>query len=176
MESRESAYSKQKHEHNILVKVAIICFELRSERCGSRSIHIGPVEIIRTKEPRSFRSLRSKFYELLRQIAFRAPIGWILLDDIDPEDEAKLDFIIQELELVKKIVGIKSRKKVDFPRAVYKVKAFLPAYLIHEWLEANIENIRRKIKELKSRRRIKRWTDMLKRLEQYKRKLLGHVA
>ena len=165
-------------ERDVMVEVTIICSELRSEKCGSKSIHItDDVELVKKNAVRLFLSLRSRFYELLRQMAFRTPLGWILLEGIiNPEDEAKLSIVIQKLESVKKAISPKSRKKVDFPRAVYRVEALLPACLVYEWLEANIENARRKIKELKSRHRIRRWSDILRRLEQYKSRLLRHIS
>ena len=154
-------------EGDRLVEVVLICFRLPSEQIGGRSVYIRPdVEVSRKHPyPKLFRSLRARFYEILRQIAFCTPAGWMILGSIEPEVEAELDTLFHHFEEVKRCAKRKAYRSVEFPRVIYKVRAYFPVSLIYEWLEANIKHAREKLRKLKSRRRIKAWKARLKMLE-----------
>ena len=160
---------------DVLIEVTIICFELPSEHRGMKSLYIWPHVSVTVENPDTgtFRSLRLRFYDLLHQITFRTPVGWITLDSISPEVKAELDTISQLFDYLKQNMKSKKRKTVDFPKAVYKIKAYLPVQIVCEWLDANIKHIREKLKALKRRDKIRLWSAVLEMLEKQRQALLN---
>jgi len=166
------------------VRRNLIVFDLPSEYRKSRVVYRREGKAIieerhLSTDPRQYRSLRKKFYNILHKIAYRTPAGWIMVDNPDKK----------HLEELNKIIG-EFNKLAGTSRTVWIYETYLPRDTVVEWLrkniaeqKANIEKIKKKLQseELKRRDMIRLMKmqsealEELNRLEDELKKLLQEL-
>jgi len=85
-----------------LTKIRLVTFDLPTEYKGAETRYskegerVAEVKVFK-KDPRVFRILRVRFYEVLRRVAYPTTMGWVIYRDDDPELLKELDDIVDEL-------------------------------------------------------------------------------
>lgn len=101
------------------VRVLLLSFSLPSEYKGSFSKYEVDGELVRevrrfTRDPSKYRSLRSEFYSILGEIAYKCEIGWALMHnrDVRPLAEVieKLNALGGDREVVEVIEALLPRQ------------------------------------------------------------------
>ena len=137
------------------IKKYLICFNLPTEyrNCITKFTKENG-KIIETREltvdPKTYRTLRKRFYNLLHDIAFKSLPGWILREG---EDITVLNDVIAKLN---KLAGTQ--------RAVYIVESYFPRETLVEWLSQYIAERKMSIKEVQ-----KKINEVQKESKEYKR-------
>jgi len=123
----------------------IITFTNPSEYLGSsrkRKGHVEEISFSTNIDPERIRRLRARFYEILRRVAFRTDMGWILFRKVERENLKRVSDLVGELNNL-------MRTK----RTVYILDVFIPKNYIKEKIEENIYRKRARIEELEQKLR-----------------------
>ncbi len=139
------------------VRRTLVVFDLPSEYRGARvkirKVGDGFEEVrVLSQDFVKFRTLRSKFYTLLRRVAWRSRMGWVLFKASEP-DLREMNKVVEELNKLARLSGVDERVvefiDVYMPRD-YLVRE-LGRYIVEK--RASFEVFKRKAIEAKERRR-----------------------
>ncbi len=162
------------------VRRTLVVFDLPSEYRGARvkirKVDDGFEEVrVLSQDFVKFRTLRSKFYTLLRRVAWRSRMGWVLFKASEP-DLREMNKVVEELNKLARLSGVDERV-VEF------VDVYMPRdYLVRELgryiveKRASFEVFKRKAIEAKERRReYRRLVKVVAEVEELLEKLEGEM-
>ena len=158
-------------EQKGLVRRQVVVFDLPTEYIGAKRAlrpsqdGEGYEEVIRFNpkvDPSIYRSLRGKFYNILRQTAVRTALGWIL---IPGADLGKLSAVMAEVNNIIVALGHGDRR-------IELVEVFLPADWYRREVSRAVDELKADISALAEEAREKAATEReIKRIKKKLRKL-----
>ncbi len=152
----EELATRMMREKGFVLRTLVV-FDLPSEYRGARvkirKVGDGFEEVrVLSQDFVKFRTLRSKFYTLLRKVAWRSRMGWVLFKASKP-DLREMNKVVEELNKLARLSGVDERVvefiDVYMPRD-YLVRE-LGRYIVEK--RASFEVFKRKAIEAKERRR-----------------------
>lgn len=124
-----------------LERIQLVCFDLPTEYYSGRT------EIYKDHELKYFnpyaaelRALRMAFYDALRNVAYRTPIGWSLITNADL---SKLNKLIDKLNQVASKLGV--------ARSIQIYEVYVPRDTLRQWIHQNIQLIRMDTQKLQEK-------------------------
>ncbi len=143
-DENEELKSLLKNGESMFEKKHVVIFELPSEYLKGKKEHLGKGRyVVQTNEyANELWKLRQKFYNKLKKVAFRAPIGWILIKE---EEKKELDLIIQRFNEIIRKLGVEEERGIRIE------PIYLRKTLIKEYLERYIRELQEKLMDVEQK-------------------------
>ncbi len=168
-DENEELKSLLKNGESMFEKKHVVIFELPSEYLKGKKEHLGKGRyVVQTNEyANELWKLRQKFYNKLKKVAFRAPIGWILIKE---EEKKELELIIERFNEIIRKLGVEEERGIRI-EPIYLRKSLVKEYLeryIRE-LQEKLADVEQKLTEItdevKEKKKMQRYETKKKQLE-----------